>query len=420
MERRRFGRPIARCRPSARGPGTTRATTTPPRSPRCAFLELGMTHIDTAEMYGSGTAEEMVAEASPASRPGLPGLQGAPPARLAEREGGFPTDSSLTGISYPQQPWRSSAHRSSRPAAGRVCKPVASNSSELCPTRPSRSDLVARGCDPPRRPPPRELRMTHRTKTVLALAVGSVLLVGGFGPCIYLGEREISRVQVVADAFMDQLSQGRVDEAYAATSLAFKDTTTPEAFRAMVAQYPAITKPTPRTVVSVRVDQGGKATVLYNLASPQDTLPVKLVLGKGGDEWRVLSFALPAERMCGRHESWSAVHTSPAESPSKRMPRPRSTVRRTRRAARRRGDRGALCLGTQAPAVVREVRERTATWSDSAQYWRVCRPRETANFHRRSHVWILVPVDRPLICALPRSGAGRALLRRAEFRHPSG
>ena len=135
--------------------------------------------------------------------------------------------------------------------------------------------------------------MTRRTKTVLALAVGSVLLVGGLGARIYLGKREISRVQAVADAFMDQLSQGRVDDAYAATSLAFKDTTTPEAFRAMVAQYPAITKPTPRTVVSVRVDQGGKATVLYNLASPQDTLPVKLVLGKGGDEWRVLSFALP-------------------------------------------------------------------------------------------------------------------------------
>ena len=34
-------------------------------------LDLGMTHIDTAEMYGDGHTEELVAEASLTTRPGV-------------------------------------------------------------------------------------------------------------------------------------------------------------------------------------------------------------------------------------------------------------------------------------------------------------------------------------------------------------
>jgi diketogulonate reductase-like aldo/keto reductase len=41
-------------------------------------LDLGMNHIDTAEMYGGGRAEEVVAEAIAGRRRSVPGQQGAP------------------------------------------------------------------------------------------------------------------------------------------------------------------------------------------------------------------------------------------------------------------------------------------------------------------------------------------------------
>ena len=64
MDRRRFG-PTNRQVPVI-GQGTWYDESTD-RSPAVAALrlglDLGMTHVDTAEMYGSGAAEEMVAEA---------------------------------------------------------------------------------------------------------------------------------------------------------------------------------------------------------------------------------------------------------------------------------------------------------------------------------------------------------------------
>src|SRR5882762_3239169 len=64
MERRRFG-PIRRKVPII-GQGTWYIDESDPATAIAALragLDLGMTHIDTAEMYGSGAAEEMVGEA---------------------------------------------------------------------------------------------------------------------------------------------------------------------------------------------------------------------------------------------------------------------------------------------------------------------------------------------------------------------
>lgn len=66
-------------------------------------LDLGMTHIDTAEMYG--TAEEVVAEAivGRRTRSGFPSIQGSPWKCLADRD-----DRSLREIA------RSTSYRSAR------------------------------------------------------------------------------------------------------------------------------------------------------------------------------------------------------------------------------------------------------------------------------------------------------------------
>jgi diketogulonate reductase-like aldo/keto reductase len=64
MERRRFG-PTSR-EVTVLGQGTWYNESDDRASAIVALrrgLDLGMTHIDTAEMYGSGAAEEMVAEA---------------------------------------------------------------------------------------------------------------------------------------------------------------------------------------------------------------------------------------------------------------------------------------------------------------------------------------------------------------------
>jgi aryl-alcohol dehydrogenase-like predicted oxidoreductase len=64
MERRRFG--TTNREVSAIGQGTWYDESNDNAAAIAALrlgLELGMTHIDTAEMYGSGAAEEMVAEA---------------------------------------------------------------------------------------------------------------------------------------------------------------------------------------------------------------------------------------------------------------------------------------------------------------------------------------------------------------------
>src|SRR5258705_12432603 len=64
MERRRFG-PIRREVPII-GQGTWYLDESDPATAIAALrhgIDLGMTHIDTAEMYGSGAAEEIVGEA---------------------------------------------------------------------------------------------------------------------------------------------------------------------------------------------------------------------------------------------------------------------------------------------------------------------------------------------------------------------
>jgi diketogulonate reductase-like aldo/keto reductase len=64
MEKRRFG--LAKRPVSVIGQGTWYGERDDPASAVAALrrgIELGMTHIDTAEMYGTGTAEQLVAEA---------------------------------------------------------------------------------------------------------------------------------------------------------------------------------------------------------------------------------------------------------------------------------------------------------------------------------------------------------------------
>ena len=64
VERRPFGSRDLKSPLSGRGPGISMTPIARPQSPRFAAASIfGMTHIDTAEMYGSGAAEDVVGEA---------------------------------------------------------------------------------------------------------------------------------------------------------------------------------------------------------------------------------------------------------------------------------------------------------------------------------------------------------------------
>ena len=79
-------------------------------------LDLGMNHIDTAEMYGSGAAEEIIGEAITGRREEVfPGFQSSPRERLAERhhtgmrELARPTPNRLAGLLSLALAWFASA-----------------------------------------------------------------------------------------------------------------------------------------------------------------------------------------------------------------------------------------------------------------------------------------------------------------------
>jgi flagellar basal body-associated protein FliL len=93
---------------------------------------------------------------------------------------------------------------------------------------------------PPPPPPPRK----RRWKTILLIvAAVLVLCCGGGGFAVYRVLKSASApVRNAADAFVEDLSAGRVDAAYASLCSSTKQQYPPERFAAYVAGRPRITK----------------------------------------------------------------------------------------------------------------------------------------------------------------------------------
>jgi hypothetical protein len=141
---------------------------------------------------------------------------------------------------------------------------------------------------------PDRVGMSRRMKTVLYIALGGILLpCGTCGGCFYMSFREIPGARKSADAFMDLIGQGRVDDAYAATAPAFRAAVSLERFREIVARYPAFTKQERRSMDGLRVYNGRRAIARYNVANAQNTLSLTLALSKVDGQWRVESVNLP-------------------------------------------------------------------------------------------------------------------------------
>ena len=137
-------------------------------------------------------------------------------------------------------------------------------------------------------------------KIVLAIIGGSVLLVvlacGGLAYWATGMMADLQKAQAGADAFLDKIATGKVDEAYLSTSTAFQDHATPEGFRETIQRYPALARPTRRSLAGMRIvvkGQGPQAVFQYNLANDNNTLSLGMILVRQGDRWAVESLNLP-------------------------------------------------------------------------------------------------------------------------------
>ena len=136
--------------------------------------------------------------------------------------------------------------------------------------------------------------MTSRTKIVLSLTAGLILLAGAVcGGCLYQGVVDVSEVARVSDAFMDDLAAGRLEAAYASTAQATKAVTTEEAFRAAYDFYPALKNQAGRAPGRWRIRNGDQAEVLYRIPNPPNPVTMSVSLRKEGGRWRVQGFGLP-------------------------------------------------------------------------------------------------------------------------------
>jgi hypothetical protein len=140
-------------------------------------------------------------------------------------------------------------------------------------------------------------RRGRKILIVVLSIVGVVIL--ACGGLIYWGSgalADLSKAQNEADAFLNLIGAEKLDEAYAATAPAFRSKVTPEQFRDLIKKYPAFTKQTRRSLGGMRIyarPEGTQAQIQYNLASPNNTLSLMMVLVKVNGRWQVESVNLP-------------------------------------------------------------------------------------------------------------------------------
>jgi hypothetical protein len=143
---------------------------------------------------------------------------------------------------------------------------------------------------------------SRKTLAIVLSLVGIVFLLcmGSCGGLLFWGLRTamstLPALQTSANAFLDDLGAGRVEAAYARTSVGFQANQTLAQFRAMVDQYPALKEHTSRSVNWVHVSQqlgGPIGTVQATVLSAHNSLSFTLTFVQEGEEWKVERFAVP-------------------------------------------------------------------------------------------------------------------------------
>ena len=136
--------------------------------------------------------------------------------------------------------------------------------------------------------------MTRRMKTFVYVVAGSIVLSCALcGGCVYQGFREMPKARAASDAFMDLLAAGKIDDAYASTSPAFKAVTTPEKFQGAINGFAALKNQAGRAARTWRIYNMNQAQIAYFIPNPPNPLTITINLTKSDEGWKVFGFNAP-------------------------------------------------------------------------------------------------------------------------------
>ncbi|MBX9624605.1 MAG: hypothetical protein K2X82_12425 [Gemmataceae bacterium] len=166
-----------------------------------------------------------------------------------------------------------------------------------------RDDRDWDGRDRPRRRRPRPRAGSNRPVWIALGAVGCLVLAGCAGLIGLFGfwgfkavTADLPAATAAADGFLDRLKQGKVDEAYQATTARFRAGQTPDQFAAFVARHETLTRHTTRTTNHFGLFQGpgGKqARLQTTLQAPNNATTCTVVLAEEDGAWKVDQFTVP-------------------------------------------------------------------------------------------------------------------------------
>jgi hypothetical protein len=139
-------------------------------------------------------------------------------------------------------------------------------------------------------------REAPKYAVVLLMSAGlCALLAFSCGGLFYWGYGRMQEAEASAEAFLDRLAEGRLDEAYDRTSSAFQAAAGRERFAELLAKYPLVTSRSNRMRGPWKTrgtPQGVLVFLQYKLTGSGGSLPIEVIMIREG-EWKVVSLNLP-------------------------------------------------------------------------------------------------------------------------------
>ena len=149
---------------------------------------------------------------------------------------------------------------------------------------------------------PEKGRSTNKTLViVLSIVGGLILLLGlGCGGLLFWGLRTVGKelpvVRAEADAFLDDLNAGRLDDAYARTAQGFRDAQTFDQFKEFVTRFSVLTTHTSRSITGLHLHhQPGQTTptVRVTVLGGSNSLSFTLIFVPESEAWKMQRLNIP-------------------------------------------------------------------------------------------------------------------------------
>jgi hypothetical protein len=146
-------------------------------------------------------------------------------------------------------------------------------------------------------------RARSQVSIVITITCLGILACCAGGALYFFGNialNEVPAAEAAANEFFDLLQSGQVDEAYQRTAIKFRDVTTVDQFRGLIAAYQSTTTHNSRKIRFLEIRQYfTTAYVIYRvtLEGPDGEHGCKLSMQKEGDEWKVIGLTLDASML---------------------------------------------------------------------------------------------------------------------------